>query len=315
MQRIPRSSLALVLLVPVLAFVAGCGKGNSSLAPIGGNNGSADMVQVNQELAAHPEVLDDGGLSTDASQATVTSGGGAGASPASIDSAITPLFFFRRIDHVDRSFEFAFADTDSTGRPTRAIVTVFRTLTGTFNILAGDTMSLGGAHRVSKPLVDHWVRRIELRRIRVTADGMPVWRIVAASAVKVTARNASEAIASVRVQSGGLDTTLTDPLQLFRLRSVLKVTPDAPITLTVTTNHVDDILLLHAADRRFRFHNDGGGAYSGTWTTPDWPGLRHVGIDAITHATLYDSAAPYDSQQWMLPYVVVGTDLGDFLSP
>jgi hypothetical protein len=33
-------------------------------------------------------------------------------------------------------------------------------------------------------------------------------------------------------------------------------------------------------------------------------GLWHFGVDAISHATLYDDTAPYDSQRWVFPYVV-----------
>lgn len=310
MHRIPKASLRFLPLLSAVALLAGCGKNGMSVAPGSNTSGSPDQVQVDQQLAAHPEVLDDGGLSTDPSHASLTTTGGA--SPASITAAIQPLFFWRETRRSDRTFEFAFSDTDSTGRPTQAIVTVFRTLTGNFNIVVGDSMTASG-HVISKPLEDHWVRRVALRRMRLTATGMPVWRIVGASAVKITARNASEQIASLRVQTAGLDTTLTDPLQLFRLRALVRIAPDTPVTLTVTTNHADDIVLLHAADRRFRFHNDGGGVYSGTWMTPDWPGLRHVGIDAITHNTLFDDTAPYDAQQWMLPYVVVGHEFGDFM--
>jgi len=27
-------------------------------------------------------------------------------------------------------------------------------------------------------------------------------------------------------------------------------------------------------------------------------------VDAISHGTLYDDTAPYDSQRWVLPYVL-----------
>ncbi len=309
-----RSALALLLLVPVVAVLAGCGKSGSSVSPAStGTVGSLDQTQVSLELSQHPEVLDDDGLSTAATQGSTTSGSTTGT--ASLEAAIRPLFFWRHITSSQRSFEFAFADTDSTGRPTRATVTVLRRLAGDFDIVVGDSSSLGSGSVVKKPLVDHWVRRIELRRVRLTAGGDPVWRIVAASAVRVTSDNATAHIASVRVQAAGLDTTLTDPLQLFRLRQVLMFAPGTPVTLTVTTTHTNDVVLLYAADRRMRFHDNADGTYTGTWTVPDVAGLRHVGVNALTHGTLYDDTAPYDSQAWMMPYVVTGQGLGDMLTP
>jgi hypothetical protein len=311
MRHVPKL-LATVPLALAIAFVAGCGKGGSSLSPTaGGNTGSVDQIQVNEAIAAHPEVLDDGGLSSDPTQTSLTSGGGA--TPASIQSPIKPLFFWRHITRFDRSFEFAFSDTDSTGRPTRAIITVLRDFGGQFNIVVGDSNSFGGGNVIHKALVDHWVRRIELRRIRVTGSGDPVWKIVAASAVKITSKDATAHIQSIRVQSAGLDTTLTMPLELFRLRGLLRFAPDTPVTITVTTTHNNDVVLLYAADRRLHFTNNGDGTYVGTWSTPDVAGLRHVGINALTHGTLYDDSAPYDSQAWMLPFVVTGHELADYL--
>ena len=142
MHSIPKS-YATLLLIPVMVLVAGCGKSGSSLSPLsGGTPGSIDQTQVNQTLALHPEALDDGGLWSDPSQTSLPSG--SGATSASIATAIRPLFFWRHITHADRSFEFAFSDTDSTGRPTRALVTVLRTLSGDFNIVVGDSGSTAG---------------------------------------------------------------------------------------------------------------------------------------------------------------------------
>jgi len=45
-------------------------------------------------------------------------------------AAIHPLRYWRTIRSVDRSFEFAFADTDSTGHPTTAVVTIRKRLLG-----------------------------------------------------------------------------------------------------------------------------------------------------------------------------------------
>ena len=314
MHPIPSKSLTALLLVPAIALLAGCGSGSKPTSPLSnGTTGSSDRIEIDQQLVLHPEMLDDGGLSSDPSQSSLSTA--AGAIPASAAAAIRPLFFWRHVIHAERRFEFAFADTDSTGRPGRALVTVFRTLTGDFNLVVGDSGSAGSGRVVTKPLVDHWVRHVELRRVRLTAGGRPVWRIVAASAARVTARGATAHIESVRVQGADLDTTLTDPLRLFRLRQVLRFAPDTPVTLTVTTRHADDTVLLYAADRRLQFKNNGDGTHTGTWMTPDLRGLRHIGVNALAHGTLFDDAAPYDSQAWMMPYVVTGQEMGDYLGP
>ncbi|HUK62078.1 MAG TPA: hypothetical protein VLV15_02055 [Dongiaceae bacterium] len=311
MRHVPKL-LATVPLALAVALVAGCGKSGSTLSPAaGGDTGSVDQIQVSEAIAAHPEVLDDGGLSSDPTQTSLSTGGGA--TPASIEAPIQPLFFWRHITRTDRSFEFAFSDTDSTGRPTRAIVTALRNFGGQFNVVVGDSNSFGGGNVIHKNLVDHWVRRIELRRMRLTATGDPVWKIVAASAVRITSKDATAHIQSIQVETAGLDTTLTAPLELFRLRGLLRFAPDTPVTITVTTTHDNDVVLLYSANRRMRFKNNGDGTYVGTWSTPDLAGLRHVGINALTHGTLYDDSAPYDSQAWMLPFVVTGHELADYL--
>src|SRR5215831_12096474 len=159
--------LPVVPLALAVALVAGCGKSGSTMSPTaGGNTGSVDQIQVDEALAAHPEVLDDGGLSSDPTQTSI--GNDSGTGTASIETPIQPLFFWRHITRMDRSFEFAFSDTDSTGRPTRAVITVLRDFGGQFNIVVGDSNSFGGGNVIHKPLVDHWVRRIELRRMRLT---------------------------------------------------------------------------------------------------------------------------------------------------
>jgi hypothetical protein len=293
--------------LPLLCLVlAGCGQSSAPVTPTGGT--SADESAVQQEMAQHPELVDDEGISSSSDQAladlsssaSVTTGG----------TATRPLRFWRNIRSVDRRFEFAFADTDSTGRPTTARVTIHTFLTGTFNIAVGDSGAIDSV--IHKPLHDHAVRHVRLRRILLPGARHDVWKIVATSGVEVTSRDAEIRITSLRVQSAGLDTTITNPLELFRLRAILKLAPGEPTTLTVTTNHNDDVVLLYARAGRFPFHNNGDGTYTGTWRAPLLDGFRHFGVNALSHGTLADPTAPYDSQAWIFPYRVVDTDPGDF---
>ena len=326
-----RSRLLLAAsLLALTALLAGCGR-NAVNAPATNDTPSLDQAQVASVLAAEPEVVEDLQVEgTDAASLGALGATGAGASPSGALAAITPLSFWRVITDVDRTFEFAFSDPDSTGRPTTAVVTVHKRLAGRFDILTGlpgsDSTAIDSTIRViRKPLVDHWVRRILLKRIPTTDSTRNAWRIVATSGVEVTARDAATRIASLRLQAAGLDTTVTDPMGFFRLRRILRLQPGTPVTLTVTTLRDDDVVFLHRVGHRFRFHNNGNDTYTGTWLVPDLrlgdgprpgpgrPPIFHFGVDALSSGTLFDGQAPYDSQAWVLPVVLAPDQVADAL--
>ena len=305
-----RSTLRWMSAFPLaLALVlTGCGSNPDPVAPTA-QTPSGDEVMTQAEVGRYPELVDDDGA-TESEDQTEVQGGSAGA----VADAIRPLFFWRHITEIDRRFEFAFADSDSTGRPTTAIVTVHKHLRGTFNILTPTSNDdpIGEGRIVRKRLADHWVRRILLRRLPENAtDRMRPWRIVATSGVKITSRDAVTNIQSLRIQSGDLDTTLTDPLAFHRLRRILRFEPDTEVTLTVTTDAADDVVVLYARGRRFRFDAQGDGTYVGVWKAPALRGVRHLGVNALSHGTVFDDQAPYDSKAWVFPYVVKPTQLAD----
>ena len=331
-----RFALPLTLLLG-LALLAGCSKKNSAVtAPSGSSGGTAmDRAAVSATIAQAPQVVEDGAFEL-SDQMSLTGAGGQFA-------AIRPFRWWRTIRHVERSFEFAFSDTDSTGRPRVAEVTVHKHLTGTFNILAGapateaaaaDTMPPDTLHIVRKPLDDQWVRRLLLKRIprRYHDDGYGDvamtaatdgdhygggdslrWKVVATSGVKVTSKDATTHIVSLRFQTGTKDTTITDPLAFWRLRRFVAVAPMDSVKLTVTTERNDDVVVLFAHYGRRRFHNNGDNTYTGVWRAPFFAGVEHVGVNAFSNGTLFDDAAAYDSQAWILPYVIRGYECGDYL--
>ncbi|HVP15410.1 MAG TPA: hypothetical protein VMS88_07685 [Terriglobales bacterium] len=290
----------LVLLLAAGGLLAGCGTNHHTLLSPAtpGTGTSADPTRVLQAISLAPQVVDDGQF--DADEATTMDG-----APAGSLAATHPLRFWRTITHVERSFEFAFADSDTTGRPTTAIVTVHRRLTGTFNILSGvpgtDSVPMDSTLRViRKPLDDRWVRRLLLHR----RPGTDRWRIVATSAVEVTSNNAVTRILSLRVQAGVIDTTITDPLAFFHFPRLFAVDPGSQVTLTVTTSHSDDLVFLVLRGHRFRFHDNGDGTYTGVFPMPRAAALWHAGVNALSHGTLFDDQAPYDSQAWLTPFLV-----------
>ena len=299
----------------LLGLLAGC----SQQGTISGPDDPAadtgpDQAEVASVVAANPSYVDDE-VSESPEQTSV--GARASASGPAVlgaQAAIQPITFWREIRDIDRRLEFAFRDIDDTGRPSTAVVTIHKRFTGSFNILVADEVPEGSppqSHVIHKPLADHWVRRILLKRVTLADSDRRAWRIVATSGVQVTSREAETRITSLRVQSGPLDTTITEPLAFFRLRAILKLDPLAEVTLTATTLRADDVVLLYLRDRRVRFHGNGDGTYSATFPVPDRTGLHHVGVNALSNGTLFDDQAAYDSQAWIEPYRVHPLELAE----
>lgn len=341
-----RFALTLTLLLAIAAL-AGCGKKSSSVTSPGGSSGTSSGTAMERAEAAAvvaqvPEIVEDGVFETD-TQMNLSANEYAGAL-----SAIRPLLWWRKIRHVERSFEFAFSDTDSTGRPTLAIVTVHKHLTGTFNILTAtphtdsttSDSTRDSLRVVKKTLDDEWVRKLMLKRIpprfhdedgdgddddqgeddaTLTAshhgdrgDSLR-WKLVATTGVEVTSKDATTEIQSVRIETGTKDTTVTDPLVLWHLRRFVALSSMDTVKITVTTGRNDDVVVLFSRWGRTKFHNNGDNTYTRTWRAPFFAGVGHLGVNAFSHGTLYDDESPYDSNAWILPYVIRGFQCGDYL--
>lgn len=325
-----------VPLLLAIAVIAGCGKKNDqvgSLTQPGSSSGGGEMEQaaISNTMSDEPTLIEDGLAESEQPMdfgATLEANLSAG---AEINAPIRPVQFWRKIDRIERRFEFAFSDTDSTGHPTTALVTIHKRLLGSFNILAGRPapIALGDAPPpprdtalvvIHKRLEDLWLRRVLFKRLPppsgiLDADraGHRRWRIAATSGVRVTSKDATTHIVSLRIQSGPLDTTVTNPLELFRLRRILKFPSGVEIKVTATTERSDDVVVMGYRGGRLRFHNNGDNTYTAAFRTSWWAGVHHLGVNALSHGTLFDSEAAYDSQAWLLPYVVVPTELAEFL--
>lgn len=303
-----------ILLAAPLALLvlAGCGGGGASLAPAAGGT-SADEVEITQELTTHASLVEDEGLSAVVDQTSSAEAGTAGAMVEGVADAVAPRFFWRTIRDVQRRHEFQFSDYDTAGRPWTAVVTVHKRLLGGFHVLVVDSVGPDSVRRrvVNKPLEDHWVRRVLLKRVRVQDREREAWRIAGTSAVEVTSKDALTRIRSLRVEAPGLDTTITDPMAFFRLRQVIRVEPDVDVRLTVTTLAPDDVVVLYTGRHRFRFRDHGDGTHTGAWKSPALLGVRHVGVNALSRGALFDDTMPYDSQAWILPYLVKPEQLDD----
>jgi len=304
--------------IPILAValvLAGCGDNSVNPKP----QATSDQTAITGALATVPMFIDDGTMDDGAATnlAPALPGSRSATDAASVaGAAIDPLFFWRTIEHRTLRFEFAFADSDSTGLPRTAFVTARRNFSGLFNVAPRDPdhPDLPAAGQtVHKALLDHWVRHFRMQRIDLPGAARPQWRLAAASAVEVTAENATSLITGVRIETSSLDTTLTDPAALIPLRRVLRFAPDDTVTVTVTTPRTDDVVLLYHHDRRMRLENQGGGVYSGKFVSGSFAGWRHFAVNALSHGSLYDDAEPYDSKAWIYPYVITGGPDVDYL--
>lgn len=305
-------------------LLSGCGAQNhvtGSDQPSGGAS-LEDQAEVSAQLSGNPDMVDESvfeaGLEAevDGEMGPAIGGpGGIGGDPqvgGGRDSLRRPpLRFWRRITDVRRTFEFSYRDTDSTGRPRIAVVTVNKVLRGTFNVAKPARDSASRPYVVQKRLLDRWVRHVVLNRVDVAGFARPQWRIVGTSGVKITSDAGAARIVSVRVQSGADDTTIVDPLAIFRLRRVLSFDPHDSLLVTVTTLRNDDVLVLQHRDHHLVFRNHGDNTYSLKLRTGEFRGLQHLGVNALAHGTLFDDAHAYDSQAWILPYLVKPNELAD----
>lgn len=311
MKKLLASALGLLL---VAAVLSGCGKSSKPASPLGsngGNNGSTavDVARVNDQVATNPGVVDENVYET-------SSPTGMDASSSTF-AAIRPLRWWRTVETSERNVDTQFSDPDSLGRPRAALVTITRHLVGQLHIAFGDTTATDTSIKViTKPIDELWTRKLALHRFRFEArdssddddhderadDDRDGWRIVGVSGVRVVSKAATTHIASIRIQSGSRDTTITDPLALARVRHVCWLAAMQPVTVTVTTGRNDDIVFLYRFMNRHRLKNNGDGTYSITFTDVDFGGLHHFGVNAFSKGTLYDDTAPYDSDAWLLPF-------------
>jgi hypothetical protein len=291
--------LWLSLFLFAAAGLAGCGGSTSLQSPAGADPaGGTDEAQIATELQANPDYVNEG-VWQDETPMTLDEGSGF--------AAIRPLRFWREIRHVESDLHTEYLNPDPNGRPLLAIVTIRRHLLGSFNILAGSVTAEDTTRAlVRKPLDDLWTRRIALVRFPLPGDtALSRWRLAGTSGVDVRTRDGDTRLASLRIQSGDLDTTITEPLELHRLRRVLKLAPDAEVRLTATTADPTDVVLFHGFDLRRRFVNHGDGTHSFRFPSGHFPGLRHFGVDALSRGTLFDDAERYDANAWILAYVVL----------
>jgi len=226
---------------------------------------------------------------------------GPNSEPSVVAAAITPYKWWQKITGETRNWTFAFSDTDSTGHPSVCLATLTKQLTGSLVIIpASDTLT-----SIQKALDKTVTQTVKLQRLLLS--GSRVWKVVGITGALVSTLppNNTTHILSVRLVATGVDTTLTDPQQLFTLRNVIHFAASDSVHLTVTTARTDDPVFIHLNGiYRWRLRNNLDGTYSTAWRTSAWPGWRHMGIQAMTHGSIYDDTSPFDTQAWHFPFRV-----------
>ena len=322
-------TLPALLLCGLLAAAAGC----SSTNPVADsqNTGTTSAAQyagaagVTTEAAAITDEFDVSAYE-DGTEAKADLDASFSIAPGvpGTETAIDPALWFRTIRSHDRRYvvEFEHPDTNTVV----AHVKIVDRLKGSFNVVTKrDTIDGQVTERriISKPLADTSIRKAVFKRHRCVRDGSDDdaadsedaedgyrdgwsrWKLVALSGNEVTSDDGTRAIQSVRIQSGDVDVTVTDPLALLRVRSeLIHIAPGAPVHVTAQTADATDVLVLYTRWGRQRMRPAEGGGFEGRFPAPLEPGLRHLAVNAIAHGTIYDDVAPYDSKAWGIPFVV-----------
>jgi hypothetical protein len=250
-----------------------------------------------------------------------------------IDAAITPIRWGRFVTSVTRTVTTTVQPGDSI-----AIAVVDKNITGTLKIRGlnqnGDTVT------IDKPFNDLSKRNIIFKRVSRSTDKYWLnWVPVATSLVEggTASPNNQIEITKLVLYVSTTDTiTITDPTGYFLRYRWLKLftggRKDVPefsagqalklqVTVVSASADTDFVALRYGVSgvnhKRVRLAlvsetNNGNGTYTRVFeisrTAPQYVhfhrGWFHMGIDAVTRATLMDDVAPYSVSWWGVPYRV-----------
>jgi hypothetical protein len=159
---------------------------------------------------------------------------------------------------------------------------------------------------VTKDFTDHSKRSLFFERSRREPRHRG-WKLVALSGVEIASPGTTRRINSVRVQGGDVDQTVTSVAELVRIEELLALPARTEVTLTVDTGDASDSVFLHLrhAQRRVELVGNGDGTFTGRFTSGCHRAPHHIGIDVLSHGTLFDDVEPYDSVGWGIPYRLV----------
>ncbi len=227
---------------------------------------------------------------------------------------IVPLRFGRQISSIDKDITISI---DNTVEPATAEVTWNIAKTGVF--LVQDTSRT----IYSKDFSDNMIKFATLERRGGINTMRRGWRIISLSGTEIVSDGATVKIVSVNLNStNGVDTTFTDVSTLVMKDAIKAFAPQDTVTVTVTTENLDDVVLLHYPawssgnhqrhHRRIELTNNGDYTYTGTWVTRGMVWRhgqmrnppRYITVDVLSNGTIYDDTLAYDSIAWGFVYRV-----------
>lgn len=234
------------------------------------------------------------------------------------NTAIIPLVWGRRVTGGSRSVSFQeLADSV-------VIATITGTITGNVRIAALDSVGDTTLTLVSKPFTETLTRKVKFYRIANTDRIRDNWRMRDISALKGGTTNSLITIDQLQAIFGTDTLTVTDPNEFYlrfagfagrHLPSIGTTTP-AKVRITITSTESDtDFVMLHRAGLLRPVHvrttlvsQTGSGPYTRVYEF-SWnshvTGRHHFFVSAVTRNSLFDDVAPWATQLWGFPYLVL----------
>jgi hypothetical protein len=311
-----RVSLLSLLSCIVALAVAGCGKEPTTAPGSAANDPSASSQTFGTMMDQEPALSEtDTYVSPGQGDFSAASGGVATGAFSTAD-AIRPVYFFRVIRTRSRTLDIHVVE-DSDSVKVRANVNVMEHFAGTFNLVTADSTDSGVVRRiVKKPLQDDGSFHAVFVRFRRPdpddEDAPPTptptmldwddWRLAAISSHEIHSPGNTAKIMSVRLQTAsGVDTTLDDPSGLFRFpRGLIRIAANEKVTITVKTADPTNAVFVLAGWGHTRLTPSADG-FTGSFHAPYEMRLFRIGVNALSHGTLFDDQAAYDSDFWGIP--------------
>ena len=323
-----------VLTALLLFLVGGCKKDESTVVsptqpPSGVTN---EQTAMQYTASTNPFVNNDEATFTDQAVQPADYG------TFKVDATIIPVRFGRFIRTVTRTFTVTTMPGDSV-----AFVHEDKVIQGDFAILAKLNVTDTSFTLIQKPFTDHATRNLIFRRVARDPQLFWLnWRLVATSLVEgqtlppLNPVNFSP-IAIQKVQvflPSGDSITVTNPDSTFlrfrweswyhgREHEVPELLGGSMVTTQVTvlsaSPDTDIVALRHGFGSPFATRTkmtlisesfDSGTqlytrVYQKQWMVHAYPGWFHVGVDAVTRATIFDdSPTSYSASWWGVPYRV-----------
>ncbi len=233
-------------------------------------------------------------------------------------AAIIPVVWGRQITSASRTVTFQeLADT-------LVVATITGTITGNVKIAAKDSVGDTTITIVTKSFTEILTRKAKFYRIARTNRVRDNWRMREISALRGGTTNSIVTIDQLQAIIGTDTLTVTDPNEFYlkfsgfagRQVPALGTSTQVKVRITITSTESDtDFVMLHRPGvlrphhaRTTMVSQTGTGPYTRiyelTWNS-HIKGRHHFFVSAVTRNSLFDDVAPWATQLWGFPYLVL----------